>query len=235
MLDPIEEARFVQLKDLSRELKVPTAPDIFILTKVVDNDGKMLSEDIQRGHSWTRNYWNMAFSEGAEAPAFGDTTFVVGKLTSKSTSGTVYGTAGVCYRGHYTTLAYGVYESTGAGNYGILIGSGDTAFSVADYTLASKIAHGNSAGQMWYSNHITPVVAYNAGSKTWTNTIYRIFNNNSGSTITVKETGLAFTGTYFGGSYTLMERSVLASPVSVPYGGQLTVTYTISMDFSAID
>jgi hypothetical protein len=57
--------------------------------------------------------------------------------------------------------------------------------------------------------------------------------------ITVKEVGLAGVVAMFTSAqtndYMLMERSVLSPTVPVPNGAQLTVTYSISMDFSAID
>ena len=58
----------------------------------------------------------------------------------------------------------------------------------------------------------------------------KIFNNNSGAEITVSEVGLAG---YESGQSMLMCRDVLASPVTVPNAGQLTVTYTIEMTFPA--
>jgi hypothetical protein len=82
-----------------------------------------------------------------------------------------------------------------------------------------------------------PVNVYTSGTKTWENTIIRIFNNNSGGVIVIKEAGLYWSGYLFDTSigYHMHERSVLSPTVAVANGAQLTVTYAISMDFSAID
>jgi hypothetical protein len=60
-------------------------------------------------------------------------------------------------------------------------------------------------------------------------------NNNSGGSITVKEVGLMYVGNTYNNDYHLVERSVLSPTVAVANAAQLTVTYEISMDFSAID
>ena len=79
---------------------------------------------------------------------------------------------------------------------------------------------------------------YTAGTKTWSNAVSRSMINNSTGTIIVKEVGLntshwrAASGA---GYIYMMERSVLSPAVDVAAGATLTVTYTISMSFSAID
>ena len=118
--------------------------------------------------------------------------------------------------------------------YGILVGTSDTAFSVENFAMGALIATGNGAGQFAYSAEKTQTTAYTGGAKTWKTTRSRIFNNNSGGSITVKEAAIA--GYNVGqGQSLLFERSVLAPTVAVANGAQLTVTYEISMDFSAID
>jgi hypothetical protein len=96
--------------------------------------------------------------------------------------------------------------------------------------LGALIAHGTGAGQLTYQASGFNSKAY--ALKVWTATSKRIFNNNSGGDITVKEIGL-YSAYYY--VYYLTERSVLSPAVTVPNGAQLTATYEISMDFSSID
>jgi hypothetical protein len=81
-----------------------------------------------------------------------------------------------------------------------------------------------------------PVPTYD--TKVWTTVHSRVLNNNSGGSITIKETGLVWSGYAFEASastFYLVERSVLSPTVDVAAGAQLTVTYTISSSFAAID
>ena len=229
MLDAAEEAKFAELKDKCRELKVPAPPEIMIGLKVHDKDGVLIFDDVQRGHSWTRNFYNFLFgvaSTGAGTAA----TFGAGYLTRKETGGTV-GAMGLQVNNRNSVNF--LYNTTNNASYGTVVGTSDTAFSVEHYQLQALIAHGNGAGQFFYAIQDQPVTLYTGGAKTWASTSSRIFNNNSGGSITVKEVGLIYYG--FGFSYSLFERSVLAPTVAVANGAQLTVTYKISMDFSAID
>ena len=76
-------------------------------------------------------------------------------------------------------------------------------------------------------------ITYNAETKKWTAVYYRDFNNNSGGTITVGETGLRRTLSAYTTTDNLVERNVLASPVAVADGQTIRVTYTTEMTFPA--
>jgi hypothetical protein len=220
MLDLKEEARFVELKDKCRELKVPAPPEIMIGLQVHEG-GVLTFDDVQRGHSWNRNFYNIACNYlvgvGVTSGSYG-----AGYISIKQTNGGVLAI--------YTSalIDYGTVGTT----KGLIVGSNDAAFSIENYALASQIGTGSGSGQLAYQAE-SASSAYAAGTTTWTLTRSRIFNNNSGSSITVKESGLC--GYNINGYYSLWERSVLSPTVAVPNGAQLTVTYAISMDFSAID
>jgi hypothetical protein len=65
-----------------------------------------------------------------------------------------------------------------------------------------------------------------------------MFENLSGASITVKETGLyGYMGIVSTSAvyYYMLERNVLDSTIAVADGESLKITYTFSMDFSAID
>lgn len=243
MLNPIEEAKHAKLREMCRELRVPPPPEIHIGLKVMDRNGVLVFDDKQRGHSWTRNYHNIKFAFEAWASGT-STSFGAGHLSGKNTSGTVRG--GATYVLTPTQVGAGGYAAAGGGvvntgnnvDYGILVGTSDSAFSVEHNAMQALIAHGNAPGQLFYQAMAEGVKSYNSELKTWKQTHKRVFNNNSGGSITVKEVGLVFNLWLFAYSNLegfLVERSVLDPTVPVANGAQLTVTYEISMDFSAID
>lgn len=217
MLNPIEEARFTELKRMCCELKVPAPPEIMIGLKVHDKNGVLIFDDVQRGHSWTRNYWNN-MAKAISGAIHSGVSFGAGYMSSKLADETISNEDPIVSLQHL--------------NVSLVVGTSDAAFSVNDYILGAIIADGVGNGQLSRIDMPTPVTAYTVGTKTWKSTLSRIFNNNSGAPITVKETGL-----FPGGlsQLILLERSVLGAPVAVANAAQLTVTYEVSMDFSAID
>lgn len=239
MLNSIEEKKFAELRALCRELGVPPPPEIFIGFKVHDRAGKLIFDNRQRGHSWTRNFYNMQFAFMPGAPGGGSNNFGAGYMSAKRSTGTLdYSTSYSVDKTSSNILNYGIINAATDASKGIVVGTDETAFSAEQYTLGALCAAGNGSGQLAYQAMSAPTIAYTAGTKTWKTTLARIINNNSGGSITVKETGLygiyaAFSNS---ASYTQMiERSVLSPTVAVANGAQLTVTYEISMDFSAID
>jgi len=219
MLDPREEAKFDELKGMFRDLKLPPPPEIFIGLQV-HKDGELIFDDKQRGHSWTRNFYNYKCLIGTNA-GYTNVNFGTGYLSGKNNEGSV-----ISYLRNIEALTTGSVATT----YGIVVGTSDTAFNVEQYALGALIAHGTGAGQLTYQASGFNSKAY--ALKVWTATSKRIFNNNSGGDITVKEIGLY--SAYYSLAY-LTERSVLSPTVLVPDGAQLTATYEISMDFSSID
>jgi hypothetical protein len=209
MLDPKEEARFAELKDKCRELKVPAPPEIMIGLQVHEG-GVLTFDDIQRGHSWLRNFYNGMVNGMFSYLMTNDGVYAAGSIAGKLLAGGVSNTADI-----------EIYSS-------IFLGTDDTAFSAEQYKMIAPIVSGNGAGQLLYSAVGSTSKSYNAGTHIWTFTFSRIANNNSGSSITVKEVGV-------GNASICNERSVLSPTVAVANGAQLTVTYEISMDFSAID
>lgn len=227
MLNPIEERKFTELKNKCRELKIAIFPEVFIATKVHDKNGVLVWDDKERAHSWTRNFYNaiLCMMSGYTSGG-GAGSYAAGTLCGLPTHGTpqVTGWLGKASLG---SLSYP--------QYGIQVGTGDTAAAASDYNLVTAIAHGNESGKLFYQAESEPTPSYDSGTNVWTMTKSRIMNNNSGGSITIKETGLIGMTPASTAYAICYERSVLASSVAVANGAQLTVTYAISMDFSAID
>lgn len=227
MLNPQEEAKREQLKAKCREMKVLPPTDIFIGLQVHEK-GNLIFDDVQRGHSWTRNYWNYIFGMTSGC-TFVDSSFGAGYISEKRFSdGTMTNQA-------YIFRTFGNMLTGGEGSQqGIIVGIGSTAFNVDQYQLDTVIVCGSSAGNLYYNASSVKSTTYDAVGKTWTIVGSRIFNNNSGGSIVVAETGLIPSDNDYGTLW-LFERSLLSPAVTVPDAAQLTVTYTIVDDFSAID
>ncbi|MDP2218524.1 MAG: hypothetical protein Q8J68_14700 [Methanolobus sp.] len=237
MLNPIEEARFVELKNICLELKVQPPPEVFIHLQVHDKNGVLTFDDVQRGHSWTRNFYNLLLGTASNVGGDGTGTFGVGKMSGKKTSGAITSlTTRTPIALSGLILGSGFANNGITNTYGIVVGTVDTAFNANQFALAVIIPAGTAAGNFSYVAMAIPTQNYNSETKIWKGTLGRFFNNNSGGLITVKEIGLYWYGYMFNGSGDfMMERSVLSPVVDVVSGAQLTVTYEISGDFSAID
>jgi hypothetical protein len=228
MLNLQEEIKFAKLKAHCKELGVPAPPDIFIGFQVHDQGGVLVFDDIQRGHSWNRNFWNMLLCCAGLGPSVGS-SFDAANMNNKNTAGVIRtGASGYC-------VPAGLYDKDA--NTGIFVGTGNTVFSPQDYILEAEIANGTGAGELSYAAQQAAVTAYDVPTKTWTTTLIRKMNNNSAGVITVKETGLKQYVLSWNGAndYVLVERSVLSPTIPVLVGAQLTITYQIIKDFSAID
>lgn len=215
-LDPAEEARHSELKKMCAELKVPSPPEIFIRLQVHDKTGKLVFDDTQRGHSWIRNYYNVMAATIFRAGL--GSAYEAGSLKIKQSNGTLENVWS-----WWINHAY--IGST------IAIGTSSAAWSAENYALGALIASGSGSGQLMQGATTAGTPSYDAGTKTFSNTLVMVANNNSGGSITVAEVGLYGTN----GNSLYLDRSVLSPTVAVAKGAQLTVTYTISMDFSAID
>ena len=108
--------------------------------------------------------------------------------------------------------------------YGIVVGSGTTAVTLDDYNLASKIAHGTGAGQLYY--YETNTRHYTDSDRSYFE-VYRLLLNKSDSNVTVSEVGLAFeTRDASGGYYRfLILRDLVDPAVTVEPAQTLQVRY----------
>jgi hypothetical protein len=206
----------------------------------LSKDGRILKEYSEPGHSWTRNAWNWLFTCLTDAVAVG-TGFGAGNMTVRRNTGVIssaVGNTGSRASSATPTTLYGMTNSAQTTVTGIVVGMGDTAFSVDDHILNSLIAHGTGVNQLSYQAQTYPVTTYDAVSKIWKSVHSRSFLNQSAAAITVKEVGIHFGCQIFSSTTTyqhLFARDVLETPVEVQPSGVIDVSYEISMDFSEID
>ena len=216
-------------ESLAKELHLPFFKT-YLTFDTYNRDGKLTHRHQQHGHSWTRNAYNFVFlTMAAKNPS--DNTFGAGKLSAKDTGGTVrYNTSYPLVYIYNQSLdaVHGYRAVAGNSNYGIIIGSGITAESFEDYTLATKIAHGTSAGQLQYT--LSDVHSISYANLTLKNTLGRMFDNGSGGSVDVNEVGLVGRiYIYNVAYYFLLSRDVLVSTITVPSTEQLRVAYSVSL------
>jgi hypothetical protein len=113
---------------------------------------------------------------------------------------------------------------------GIAVGTSDIANSLTTYALGSKITHGTGSGQLLY-NAMTFEDVSNPSGNILQFRMTRVFTNNSGADITVKEFGL-LTKLINSSNQTktiLIARDVLSSPITIPDGYSLTLRYIVKI------
>jgi hypothetical protein len=218
------------IEDVNRrchELHVPAPPVVFVTTELFERGVPVLRQH-EQARSWTRNFYNLLAGTLLPAPSDTDPLSVgygPGSLKIKASDGRVT---------NYVAN-YGVH--TGAEIAGIVtrisIGTGTSASSIEDYCLESPVEDGTGPGQMTGDEGVYVSITYNTETKKWTAVFYKDFNNNSGGTITIGETGLIRRLSANVTTNNFVERNVLASPVAVADGQILRVTYTTEMTFPA--
>lgn len=234
------DKKIASYRKLQAELGVLAMPDLHIGVEVKDCRGAVTQAWNQQGHSWNRNGWNMftmvmidtgtavAASSASQGVGYPVGTYGAGFLNGKSGNNSFVGGVSAALQRNSTTYSAGGFYN------GIIIGTSAEPFTAEDYGLWAPINSGVGAGLMVYNTMATSVVpVYLTGTKQWTITLSRIFNNNSGASITVNETGLSAGWLNFGGT---VSRDVLSAPAVVPNGGQLTISITLtSVSFNALE
>jgi hypothetical protein len=230
-ITPKVKADLAKIDKACIKMHIPPPPVLFIECIVEPiNGGEPVLIYREKANSFNRNYYvtHCAISMGGlAANILGAGTFGAGYLTNKGTGNTL-GT-GSAYWYDPTNFR----GSVGSTTQGIVVGTGTNAESFEGVALQTKIANGNSAGQLAYAAQSSTTVAYTSGTQTYTATLVRVFNNNTAGTIAVAEIGIYAYTSGAGDSLLMIDRTVPASAVSVPAAYKLTVTYTMSLVFPA--
>lgn len=200
-----------------KEKKKPSSVQLLIRTVVKDPDGKVINDSGQH----PAKSFVIQFLEFIRY--FFDATGASRLATATDGSeDPIYNAAGQCELHFYVdapaSLEYG-------GNWGIVIGTGNTPATNTDYKLETKLSPPNIT-----PGDSTVGVAAVVGSNVDL-TITRAYTNNTGSTITVREAGIytryKSAGAPPAGLYHCIIRDVLAPEVTLPDKCSLTVYYTI--------
>jgi hypothetical protein len=234
-----DEADYLELRRLGTKLGVPVT-EMFLKVEYTPPEGGTEVVYDGRSRTYVRNFWNVLF--GANTPGFAGSASYCGdgrlEISTSSSIQAASAASGVNAEGiakiDDTTAAAGVTAS------GIVVGSGLKAEAFDLNALGCQILHGSVADTLAYAGQVTSAPSYNSGTNTWSISASRIFNNNSGSTITVSETAI------YGGmsiqnvsgiaiSDRIMYcRDLLGAPIAVANAGQLTVTYSWSLTYPSV-
>lgn len=183
----------------------------YYTVEVKDKNGKLLRRLKGRSRSYVRQFIDILYTQ------FGSKTGV-----------TVKDTGGIDRSCDYRDMNLAVSSAENNSDYGILVGGGTTAVTISDYNIESQYAHGTGANQMYH--YAVTFTAPSVSGPVCSFVVQRVIGNQSGATITVREIGIG--GMFYGDTgtrYALLVRDILASPLSVPDGGAITVTYTLAV------
>jgi len=210
----------LSIKDKIQDiLKLHNNIDIRVEAKVIDKNGKIIKIHKQRSHSFVANFLDLLGTQFYNA--YGGTNVLYNIIS-----------VGNAQDGCVQIMA--INDTNGDSTYGIAIGTGTATPTPTDYRLGNQINNGTGSGQMVYGAHsfVPSSSSVNISGGIASFQVIRTFTNNSGSTITVSEVGIiariinqAKTLIYS----ILIVHDLLSSPISVPNGSTLTVTYTISV------
>lgn len=215
-------------------------PKVFVNIKCCNAENQIVNNFIMLSKTWVRNAYNlMLMTLSGVALNGGGTTFGPGKMPIKDTDGSTHQYDDYIAYAYNPAVAAGeigfLLGAVNTNDKGILIGSGSNEESFESYNLATKIAHGSSAGQLIHNAQSESTLSYNSETKKVTVTATRVFTNSSGSDVTVTEIGLfarLYTNDYGSRSY-MLSRDLLPSAIAVPNGGSLTVSYIQELVYPA--
>jgi len=185
----------------------------YLKIKVIDENGKCTYYRRYRSRSFVIGFLNNIFS-GLSAQGITNTNTAGSQYTVSDTDGMI------------------VNAGSNNGNYGIVIGQGTSAPSIINYNLSIFIQNGAGVGQMQYGAVSITSAVTNTSTNTGYITVTRTFTNNSGSSITVSEVGIiawSGTGTLQTNQYYLITHDLLPTPITVPNGSSLSISYEIQV------
>lgn len=184
--------------------------------------------DVERpGHSWTRNFYNLAVASYGIGVITSVASFGAGYISLKNQAGTVWNgndnglfvASNMCYNTTYGN------DTT----QGLRIGTSNAAESFENYKMGAMIDHGDAGGEMRYWGQLL-ARTWSSGDRKYTTVHTRYFTNHSGGSITVQEAGIV-AGIYYNNlaslSYYLVARDVISPGVVVADGELFRLDYTI--------
>jgi hypothetical protein len=162
-------------------------------TSKILKSGKEVKQQRKLSRSFLKQYIMYVFSAWGGTSGFTTFTNTVGSSVSQNAvfNDGRYSTALAGYGGSVdnTMITYTTSSANYGDDYGIVIGSDDTAVDTLDYKLGLQIYHGSGTNQMEYLSGFsngTPVVSHPNANFSFE----RLFLNSSSGQIGIKETGI---------------------------------------------
>lgn len=126
---------------------------------------------------------------------------------------------------------FNINASAGTGSFGMWLGIGITAVAFTDVQAPNKIANGTGTGQLLYGN--TTVGSSSVVITGYSLAIQRLFTNNSGADIRIRETGIISQDSG-GNQYLLLRDRINENGVDIDLtlsnGQSVNVTYKFYVD-----
>jgi hypothetical protein len=228
----------INIKDTIKDaLKLKNNIDVRLTITVKDKDGKIIKQHKQYSHSFVRNFMTILAS-----------AFYAYIFYDYQTTNNLWYSVDPNYTTIFSVL--NTNDSSNDASFGIVVGTGTATPTATDYKLGNQIPNGTGSGQLSYgtssispgNSSVSPAASLSSPTQTLTpsgNTtsiqISRTFQNNSGSSITVTETGIIVkTTSFYNGLSTattneLIVHDLLSSPITIQNSAVLTIVYTISV------
>jgi len=230
----------INIKDTIKDaLKLHNNIDIRLTVTIKDKNGKIIKQHKQHSHSFLMNFAAM-LATAMLNPFASIKNFYYFKITA----GTWY-SIDTSYA--YQNDLFTMLDSSNDSSYGIVVGTGTATPTPNDFELENQIINGTGSGQLVYGAHsISPTPgtsALQAGTSTPSSgvltpsnnttsfSVSRTFQNQSGASITVSEVGIMSMTEEYSEVYNpvLLIHDLLSSAITIPNGGVMGITYTISV------
>ncbi len=191
------------MKPIQEYLQEP----LFYEVVVTDEEGREIFREEGPSHSFTE-LWNKIINAHA-----------------RITPNTIKDTGGIDRSVPRSSLNLRANAGIGVTSYGIRVGKGATPVDISDYALENPISHGTGPDQLSHQEMQWILPAESPPDCSFK--IWRVMFNYTGSTVS----GIQEIGCYviMGGYYGLAFRDVLVGAASIPFGGAMTVTYTLKV------
>lgn len=217
------EQVYREQKFLANFLEVP-ANEVFLNIELINAEGKVVKKRRQRGHSPTRNLYNLWLAAMGGWDLRDLSEYGASIFNTRTNTGTKGAVANKSFR------LFEVSVNDKAGTQGIVVGTNNTAFQWSQYDLVGRVSNGTSTGKVHYhgnrAQYMTGV--WNTGGRTLTWSNNRVIGNYSSTPITLKEVGyMALVRFGVTNWKELLFRDVLTSPVTVPANNLVRVGYDI--------
>lgn len=219
-MDIATEADYEELAQLCKELEVPYIEHFWSYEVVNLETGKVVVPcKRQRSRSWTRNFYNMITCQFCSLNSTDNTDFGNEHLNYMEMDGNIWGSAVI------PVFPWLLESPQTNDTYGILVGTDDSVETFNDFQLQGLISHGKAGGELYHFKTESPLHDWAAGTRKFTFTFRRVYNNHSGGGITVKEIALVNWSPSFN---VLLVRDLLDSPVVLADDDQLRTSYAVT-------
>jgi hypothetical protein len=235
-----DEEEWEEFRNLGVELGIPI-PEVHLKIDLQNPGEETQTVCNRRSRSFVRNFYNCmyfpyAFSGQGSLP-----------LVSPAK---IYGSDGLALKdigGVVADVAANVSFQFSSGDIlswtntlndrtrGIVVGTSNSPETFEDFRLGAIDESMSYVGQV-----LLPPV-WDRTTQTWSTVTSRVFNNNTGSTVTIRETGIyadvvtyqtvIFSSITNVSPTAMLLRDVLSAEINILNGGQLTTSYTWSMVF----